>query len=145
MQLSREPKPSIGVSHCCFTMAPRRKARPLQTAEEWQVPATQRLTDRAIERGHTFTGISEESWNALATRPLSRLAAAEPIAADEGTHPRTGTQAAMLWHRTGLEGQRPAKFAPQQSAVMVEGRPVQVVLAFVSTYLYRVPLHTIDM
>ena len=109
-------------------MAPRRKARPLQTAEEWQVPATQRLTDRAIERGHTFTGINEESLNALATRPLSRLAAAEPIAADEGTQPRTGTQAAMLWHRTGLEGQRPAKFAPQQCSVMVEGRPVQVVV-----------------
>ena len=145
MQLSRVPKPSIGVNHCFWTMAPRRKARPLNTAEDWQVPTTRRLTDRAIERGHTFTGITQESWTALATRPLSRLASAEPIAAGEGTKLRTGTQAAMLWHRTGLEGQRSAKFGPQSSSVMVEGRPVQVVSGIHIHIPVLSPLCTIDM
>ena len=105
-----------------------KKSKAPDEAEKWQTESHARISERAKERADNAAGPSWYGFEKLATRPIAKLACAEPIAAHEEEVRRTGEQAARYAHRTSADAQLAAGFSPHRHSVTICGRPVQVTL-----------------
>ena len=105
-----------------------KKSKPADEAEKWQTESHARISARAKERADNEGAPSWYGFEKLATRPIAKLACAEPIAAHEEEARRTGEQTARYAHRTSAEAQVAAGFSPHRHSVTICGRPVQVTL-----------------
>ena len=104
---------------------PKKAKGPPQPAEAWQTESHGRISARAQERQDARTP-SGYGFRKMATRPIEKLAAGEPIAPDEPQVRRTAEQTANYAFRTSTVGQTSAGYSPERHSVTICGRPVQV-------------------
>ena len=121
---------------------PKKAKGPPQPAEAWQTESHGRISARAQERQDARTP-SGYGFRKMATRPIEKLAAGEPIAPDEPQVRRTAEQTANYAFRTSTVGQTSAGYSPERHSVTICGRPVQVTVG--RTSLECVPFPCFDI
>ena len=109
-------------------MGCRGKKGPEQQSGPWMEAARARLRQHEEARGDATTGLSEELFVQLGTRPRRALAAGELVApaAEEATDFRTSEEVMAMVHRGGEEGLVASGYSPDRHTVYICGRPVQV-------------------
>ena len=108
-------------------MGRKAKTAPEQKSEPWMEAARDRLQKHAESRREAGTGVAENDFLDLGTRPRKALAAGELVApARERQEFRTSEEVMAMVHRGGEEGLRPTGFSPDRHTVYICGRPVQV-------------------
>ena len=108
-------------------MGRRGKKGPEQQSGPWMEAARARLRQHEEARGDATTGLSEELFVQLGTRPRRALAAGELVApAGEPREFRCTEEVMAMVHRSGQEGLRPSGYSPDRHTVYICGRPVQV-------------------
>ena len=111
-----------------FTMGRRgRKKAPVQESGPWMQASVQRLSQHRAIRQDASSGVSQETFVELGTRPRRATAAGEPVApAEREPEYRTSEEVMAMVHRGGAEGLQPSGFSPDRHTVYICGRPVQV-------------------
>ena len=105
-----------------------RKGRktPEQPSGQWMEASRQRLEGHRAIRGDATSGVTEEVFVELGTRPRRALAAGQPPVPNEPAEYRTTEEVMAMVHRGGREGLRPSGFSPDRHTCYICGRPVQV-------------------
>ena len=108
-------------------MGRKAKTAAEQESGPWMQAARSRLQTHAQTRRDAGSGVTENDFLDMGTRPRRALAAGEPVApAQERQEFRTSEEVMAMVHRGGEEGLRPTGFSPDRHTVYICGRPVQV-------------------
>ena len=108
-------------------MGRKAKTAAEQESGPWMQAARSRLQTHAQTRRDASSGVTENDFLDMGTRPRRALAAGEPVApARERQEFRTSEEVMAMVHRGGEEGLRPTGFSPDRHTVYICGRPVQV-------------------
>ena len=91
-------------------MGRRRTNNPEQPSGQWMEASRQRLHEHRARRGDAASGVTEEDFIQLGTRPRKAIAAGQPPVPNEPAEYRTTEEAMAMVHRGGQEGLRPSGF-----------------------------------
>lgn len=110
-----------------FLSMGRRGKTAEQESAPWMQASRDRLAEHRAIRGDAASGVDEETFVELGSRPRKAIAAGEPVApAKEKAEWRTTEEVMAMVHRGGDEGLRASGWSPDRHTVYVCGRPVQV-------------------
>ena len=107
---------SIGSSGSCapsvFVDMGRRAKRgtPEQPSGPWMQATRARLEKHLTIRQDAASGVTEDVFMGLGTRPRKAIASGEPVAPDEQPEYRTTEEVMAMVHRGGQEGLHPSGF-----------------------------------
>ena len=109
-------------------MGRRGKKTAEQESAPWMNASADRIRAHRAIRGDASTGVTEDTFVELGTRPRRAIAAGEPVApaAQEGAEFRTSEEVMAMVHRGGEEGLVASGYSPDRHTVYICGRPVQV-------------------
>ena len=103
-----------------------KRGAPEQLSGPWMQATRARLEKHLTIRQDAASGVTEDVFMGLGTRPRKAIASGEPIAPDEQPEFRTTEEVMAMVHRGGQEGLHPSGFSPDRHTVYICGRPVQV-------------------
>ena len=104
-----------------------KKSTPEQPSGPWMQASLERLSKHEATRQDASSGVTEEVFLELGSRPRKAIAAGELVApVAEPAEYRTTEEVMAMVHRGGVEGLRPCGFSPDRHTVYICGCPVQV-------------------
>ena len=87
-----------------------KKSQPEQPSGPWMQASFERLNKHEATRQDASSGVTEEAFLELGSRPRKAIAAGEPVAPAEPTEYRTTEEVMAMVHRGGVEGLHPSGF-----------------------------------
>ena len=87
-----------------------RESTPVQPSGLWMQATRERLEQHRAIRQDAASGVTEDVFVELGTRPRKAIASGEPVAPDEQPEYRTTEEVMAMVHRGGQEGLHPSGF-----------------------------------